>query len=166
MSALDLKTYADLNSVANLTLGSLDFGRGALKYLIKDLTPEQLAAKPANFNNDIATLVVHVAATEVLFSHLIMGKELPPALAAEYLLDQQGDTLPRPEGETAASLMEKLDAAFEHVHEMLKGLTEDDMSRIVEAGGGRKFSVRWMVGLLPVHQFLHRGQMQMLINHL
>lgn len=166
MSAIDLKTYDHLGPAADLTLGSLNFGRALLKGTIKDLTPEQLAAKPANFKNDIATLVVHIAATEVLFSHLIMGREIPESLAADYLLDQQGETLPRAEGETVESLISKLDAAFEYVHEMLKGLSEDDMPRIIEAGPGRKFSVRWMIGLLPMHQLLHRGHIQMLRNRL
>src|SRR5688572_6069717 len=98
MRTLDLETYSDLHPAANLALGSLNFGRTRLKAALKDLPEEHLFIKPENFKNDIATLVNHIAAIEVSFSHRIMGKPVPEDLAARYLLDQSQQPLPQPTG--------------------------------------------------------------------
>lgn len=164
MSTMDLQSYPDLDPAANLALGSLNFGRFMLKNLLHDVKPDQLYAKPSGFKNDIATLVLHIGAIEVRFSHLIQGRTLPSDLAAAYYLDQPQSPLPAVSGETLAGLQEKLDASFEHVYAALRGLTADDWTRLVPAGNDRFYSVQWMVGLLPMHQLLHIGQMQMLLR--
>lgn len=159
---LDLNKYPDWFATASNVMGSLEFGRDRLKELLKDLTPEELSTRPEGFPNDIATLAVHIPAIEVRFCHLIQGKELPADLAAEYLLDQPMNPLPRPSGETVASLESKLDKAMGYVRDMLSSLTAEDLDRVVPARPGFEYTVRWMVGLLPMHQSQHFGQMQML----
>lgn len=165
-TVIDMNKHPDLYPAADIVLGALQFGRDLIKELLSSLTPEQLAAKPEGFSNDIATLLVHIPAIEIRFSHMIQGKELPADLAAEFLLDQPQSPLPRPVGETAASLQAKLDKGLEYVREMLAGLKAEDLDRTVPARPGVSYSVRWMVGLLPIHQSQHFGQMQMLLKHI
>lgn len=163
---MDLNVDPNLYPAASITKGALEFARMRLLDAIKELTPEQLEATPAHFSNSIATLVVHIAAIEVRFSHLITGKPLPEELAREFLLDQPQSPLPVAKGETAATLQAKLEKSMGYVDEMLRGLNEEDMSRKVPAREGWEFSVQWMVGLLPMHVQQHFGQIQMLIKHL
>lgn len=161
---VDLNKYPDLHPAASQVLGELEFGRGLIKNVMNDLKPEQLVAKPAGFTNDIATLLLHIPAIEIRFSHLIQGKELPADLAAAFRLDQPQSPLPQATGETIDSLREKLDLGLSYVRQTLQTLKDEDFDRMVEAGGGRSYSVRWMVGLLPMHQSQHFGQIQMILK--
>lgn len=166
LATMDVKTYPDMHPAAGFALGALDFGRGRLIAAIEELTPEQLSARPHPFNNDIATLINHIAATEVRFSHMIQGKPLSDELEAQFLLNQPQSPLPRPEGETVASLKAKLETSMQHVTEMLKNVSEEDFARVIPAGPDRSFTVQWMVALLPLHQQQHLGQIQMLRKHI
>lgn len=166
MRTLDLQTYSDLHPAANLALGSLDFGRTRLKAALRDLPEEHLFIKPENFKNSIATLVNHIAAIEVSFSHRIMGKPVPEDLAARFLLDQSQQPLPEPAGVTMAELEDRLATSFQHVYEAFKTIQDEDLERLIPITDKWSYTVQWMMGLLPVHQFLHIGQIQMLRNQL
>lgn len=166
MHTLDLSTYPDLHPAAALALGSIGFGRGNLNRLLGKLNDDQLLVKPENFNNDIATLVTHIAATEVSISHLLQGKPVPEEIAVDFLLDQPPSPLPQPQEATVAQLQHKLETSLQQVETAFQGLTEEDMGRIIPFGPELQASVRWLVALLPTHQFLHLGQIQMLINNL
>ncbi|HEY8347046.1 MAG TPA: DinB family protein [Symbiobacteriaceae bacterium] len=143
-------------------MAALDFGQNRIKEAIRDLSPEQLAAVPDGFQNSIATLVVHLAATEVNFAYRFRGEPVPDALRAEFLLDKPHDPLPAPEGETAESLIAKLDKARSVLTEAAERLTDADLDREWEGPGGRRMSVRLMLSILPYHQGLHFGHIQYL----
>lgn len=163
--AMDMNTYPDLHPAASLSLGALEFGRARLWHAVKDVTDDQLSVKPHNFPNDIATLILHIGASEVSLCHLIMGKDVPDHLVQMFLIDKRTNVLPRPEGETIASLKEKLATSLDVVREAYKGLTDADFDREVSLGKTNA-TVRWIVGLLPMHQLLHEGHIQSIIKHL
>ena len=54
----------------------LDSGQARILDLIKELGPDQLAKVPQGLSNSLATLVVHVAATEVRMAYRIMGRQI------------------------------------------------------------------------------------------
>lgn len=144
----------------------LDSGQTRMLALLKELGPDQLAKVPAGLSNSIATLLVHVAATEVRMAYRVMGRQVPadvPAdLQAEYLIDQPQNPLPQPRGETAESLTAKAEKARRILKEALAGLGEADLERELHLGPDRSATVRWALSLLPTHQTQHFGHMQMI----
>lgn len=143
-------------------VASLDFGFGRVKGLIQDLTPEQLEAVPAGFSNSIATLIVHIYSLEARLGFGIPGKEVPADVAAELGLNLvRTQTLPEVKGETAASLLAKMEKSRGLLLEALGQMTEADLDREMQFGP-RKAPVRWVLSLLPEHQGQHFGHMQMI----
>lgn len=167
MPTLDLTREENLFPAFSLMLGGLDFGRSRLIAAFKDLSPEQLATTPAGFGNSIATLVLHIATSEVAFAHRIMGKPMPAELEADFPRHMPGTPLPAPAaGVTAADLQARLAKSRGFVAEMLRTLTEDDLAREIPFGPERSATVRWMIALLPNHQSQHYGHIQMIAKHL
>lgn len=141
----------------------LDFGFGRVKDLVKDLTPEQLETVPAGFGNSIATLIIHTYGLEGRLGYSLVGKEVPEEVKAELLLNlPRAQTLPAVTGETAESLLAKMEKARGLLLEALGQLTEADLNREMPMGPGRTVSVKFMLALLPQHQGQHFGHMQMI----
>lgn len=141
---------------------TLDFGFNRVKDLVKNLTPEQLEAVPTGFGNSIATLVVHTYSLEGRFSYRLLGKQMPEDVAAELLCNlPRTQTLPVVTGETAESLVAKMEKARGLLLDSLGVLTEEELDREIEMGPGHKVIVRFMLTFLPQHQGQHYGHMQM-----
>jgi uncharacterized damage-inducible protein DinB len=142
---------------------ALDFGFTRVKDLVKDLTPEQLEAVPAGFGNSIATLIVHTYGLEGGLSFRVRGEQVPESVKAELLMNlPRTQTLPVVQGQTAESLLAKMEKAHGLLLEALGTLTEADLDRELEMGPGRTSPVRRMLTLLPQHQGQHYGHMQMI----
>lgn len=141
---------------------ALDFGFGRVKALVKDLTPEQLETVPEGFGNSIATLIAHTYGLEARLGYDLQGQQMPEAVAAELLLNlPRTQTLPAVKGETAESLLAKMEKARGLLLEGLGQMTEADLARELPMGPGRMVSVRFVLSLLPQHQGQHFGHMQM-----
>jgi len=165
MPTMDLNRHEGLHPVAAFVLSTLELGRGNLLRQIQELTPDQLAAKPEGFKNSIATLLVHIAATEVNFCHRIIGKPVPEELKVEFLLDQPHSPLPAPVGATVENLTARLEKSLNFLRETLQGLTEIDLTRVIPFGPDRGGTVQWMLALLAGHQAQHVGHIQLLRGH-
>lgn len=165
MATLDIQKEPGFDPTIAGLWYAYKFGRGRFDRLLAGLTPEQLAAQPAGFNNSIAALVLHVAGTEVGFAHMIWGEEMPADLQAEFLMEQRGSTLPQPSGETADSLTAKLHKAEGMIKEALAGLTAEDLDREVTPMGSA-VTLRWLLSLVSYHATNHFGQLQMIKQHL
>jgi uncharacterized damage-inducible protein DinB len=166
MPVFDVPQDSGLDPVIAPYWSLAEFAKERMLKLIEGMTPEQLAQRPAGFNNSIATLVNHVAATEVNFSHLLLGRKVPDELAAEYLLDRPQSPLPQPEGETVESLTAKVEKARAILREALGTLRAGDLERLIDRPNGNQVSVRWLLTLMGYHISLHNGQMQMIKQHL
>ncbi|HWI62306.1 MAG TPA: DinB family protein [Symbiobacteriaceae bacterium] len=163
MPTIDISRHADLAAVPAFMLGSLEFGRNRLLAAMKDLTPEQLAKVPAGYGNSIATLALHIAATEVSFAHRIMGKPMTAELEAEYPKHLAGTPLPAPAPETtAAELTARLEKSRGILAEALAALSEADLAREIPMGPDRSATVGWMLAILLGHQSQHYGHIQMI----
>ena len=144
---------------------SLDFGHRWLQGVIKELRPEQLAAQPAGFHNSIATLVVHIAGSEIYYAHRLMKADVPDGLKHEYLLDKPLSPLPVAIGETSESLMAKLTTAREILLAAVAKVSEADLAREVSYGPDQQ-GIRWVLSLLPNHQAIHLGQILLVRQHI
>jgi hypothetical protein len=142
---------------------ALDFGFARVKDLVKDLTPEQLEAVPEGYANSIAALVVHTYGFEGRLSFAFRGQQVPDEVKEELLLNlPRTQTLPAVTGQTAESLIAKMEKARSLFMETLGQLKEEDLQTELEMGPGRKASVRFLLTLLPQHQGQHFGHMQMI----
>lgn len=141
---------------------ALEFGAQRMRSLVQELTPEQLSAAPRveGFQNSIATLVMHVAATEMSMAHRLTGREIPADVRAEYRMDQPQSPLPKVEGETAETLLAKFDRARQALREAFEGLSDADLDREWQAPSGAKRTFRDLAQLLPQHQGQHFGHIQ------
>lgn len=158
---LDIAIPPGLHGYVAGIYGALDLGRQRLQQYTDGLTPAQLAQVPAGLSNSIATLVVHVCGVEASLAHRLLGETVPDAIRAEYLLDQPQSPLPVATGETLASLRARMDRSRALLVGALARLTAADLDREMEFSGGRRPTIRWVLALLPYHQALHLGQIQM-----
>jgi len=142
---------------------ALDYGVTRLQGLLKEMTPEQLEATPAGYNNSIATLVIHTYGLEARLSYGFRGQQVPEDLAQELLLNlPRTQTLPVVKGETAESLLAKVEKSHSLFKEALATLTEADLDRELPMGPNRTVSIGYLLSLLPHHQGQHYGHMQMI----
>lgn len=145
----------------------LAFALRSVKNAIRGLTPQQLEFVPAGLANSAATLVLHMAATEVTIGELLSGRRAPEDLRKAVLLDRY---TPAPggrpiaaadPGESADALTEKLDRARAFLTEVLEGLTAADLERTLTIGD-RPTSVPFFLKLLPFHMASHCGQIMII----
>lgn len=162
MATLEFPRFEGLDPVFAQILGELKFGHERLTAYMNGLTPEQLLAKPQGFNNSIATLVVHIAGTEVGFAHMLQGQPFSEELKAEFLRDKPQNPLPEPEGETVESLTAKLEKSFGLAKACLQELTPDVLTREFPLGPERTATGAWLLSLLPFHLATHLGQIQVM----
>lgn len=141
----------------------LAFGLRILKGAIRDLTPEQLAFVPPGLANSIATLVLHVAATELVVVEQFTGRPVSEDLRRAVLLDRYtpapGAPIPPADpGETAESLTGKLERARAELQALLEQLTPADLERTFPfRPGGRPQPLTFFLHLLPFHLASHYG---------
>lgn len=144
----------------------LEMASRSVKGAIKGLNADQLAYVPPGFANSIATLVVHMAATEVNLAMALGAREVPAEVKSALLLDRYtpvpGSPIAAAEGETTESLAAKLDQARSILLETLGGLTEEDVEREISFGPGRTTTVGFVLNLLPFHMASHYGQIQLI----
>lgn len=157
---LDVNAPENLGPYTRSVASALELGQQRVKTALRDLTPAQLAATIPGLTNSIATLVLHICGTEVGCAYMLMGKEMPAELAAEYQLDQPRSPLPVAAGETVESLLGKMERARAILLEALRSVSEADADRQIDFHAGRKVTVRWVISLLPHHQGQHLGQIQ------
>lgn len=165
MPTLDVTRFEGFDPVVAAYLSALDMGRARLTAALQKMTTEQLTAKAAGFKNTVATLVVHIAATEVTFAYRILGQAVPEALLAEFPPHKE-ELLPEITGETVESLVAKLDKSRGLLLESVKGLTAADLRREIAIGKERTATIEWLLALLPTHQALHHGHIGMIRQHI
>lgn len=159
---MDAPVSAGLDPVVAVTEGMFQMGRPRLLKALEEVTPDQLHAVPAGLQNSIATLVLHIAATETKFAHALLGRAVAPEVKTLFKLDQPYSPLPSADGETLQSLQARLEQSLGYVKEALQSLQAADLERELDLGGGRIATVRWLLAILAGHQSQHLGQIQLL----
>jgi uncharacterized damage-inducible protein DinB len=141
---------------------SVEFAKVRATRFIQGLSQAQLDATPAPFPNSIATLVLHIAATNVHFAHSLRGAQVPAALQAEFKLDQPQSPLPTATGETVESLTEKLERSTALLVETLGQINDPQLDAEIPFGGENTATNAFLYGVVTLHGHQHIGQIQML----
>lgn len=165
MATLDVTRFEGFDPVIAAYLSPLDVGLARLIATLKKMTTEQLTVKPAGFKNTVATLAVHIAATEISFAYRIQGQPVPEELLAEYPPHKE-EFLPEINGETVESLVAKLEKGRGILLNTVKGLTAADLEREIQIGPERTASVAWFLALASYHLALHTGHIGMIRQHI
>ncbi len=160
MVALDLTMTPGLHPVVAQTLATVDFGRIRFIEALQDLSPEQLTQTPPGLSNSIATIVTHVASTEVRVAYLLNGDSIPDNLVKEFPQERSKGRLPIAESETAETLIAKLTKSRSILGDALSRLTEADLTREIFFDAERLLTGRRHLALLSNHQMQHYGQIQ------
>lgn len=161
MMKLDATVPANLQGFVAGVAADLEFGHQRLKAMLEGLTPEQLEKTPTGLANSIATLVVHIAGTEISFGYRLRGEKVPDELVRTYMLGPH-ENLNVATGETVESLREKLTQGRTILLETLAQQNNANLDDELPLGGDRTATRRWFLSLLPYHQATHIGQIQMI----
>lgn len=155
-----------MDPIVSLAYGQIVSGKNRLTALIQDLTPEQLAERPAGFKNSIASLIVHVCANEINWAHRLLGQPVPDELARDFPRGKPGEPILQPSGETAESLTAKIDRARALLEATFRQIKDADLAREWPLGPERTVTSRYGIMGMPTHLSQHFGQMQMIKQHL
>jgi uncharacterized damage-inducible protein DinB len=164
MPLMDLPVVPNMNPAVAQTWCALEFAGQRLPKFIEDLTEEQLFQVPAGFRNSIATLLCHLAGTELSFAHTFTGRRMSDEQKAEYFLGRNDGLLIEPKGETKESLLAKLDIGRAALKEAL--LQVEDLEKTFPGPGGNEATTRWFLTVIAIHPSLHLGQMQLVKQNL
>lgn len=158
---MDFQAVPNMNPTVLGFWHVLEHGKVGLTNAVKDLTDEQLFEVPAGFRNNIATILIHVAASETGLAHALAGQEISPEVRAEYFIGRTDDgLLIEPKGETKASLLAKFDRARGNLKEALLKLTEADLDRTITRPNGMQLPMRQYLSIYAAHPALHLGHIQ------
>jgi uncharacterized damage-inducible protein DinB len=166
MPLMDAPVVPNMNPAAAQTWSAVEFAMPRLLKFIDDLTEEQLFQVPAGFRNSIATLLCHIAGSELSFAHLLTGRQLSAEQKAEYFLGRNDGLLIEPKGETKESLRAKLDTGRAALKETLLQIQPEDLEKTFDGPNGNQATTRWFLTVIAIHPSLHMGQMLMVKQHL
>lgn len=138
--------------------------RRRVKQYVNGLTPEQLSWTPNPRVESIGTVLLHIAAVEVSWIQEDICRK--PMSEAEW-----GIAFPirlgisQVSGEPLAYYLEKLDRTRAETREILRGLTDADLQRVVsplEPGDPNAppttYTIEWILYHLVEHEAHHKGQ--------
>lgn len=121
---------------------------------------------PAGFRNSIATLLCHIAGSDMAFAHGLTGRTMSDELRAEYFLGRNDGLLIEPKGETKESLLAKLDKARAALKEALLQIASEDLDKTIERPNGMQVTLRWYLTVIGIHASVHIGHIQMVKQNL
>ncbi len=145
----------------------LDDVRARTKRYVQGLTAEQLAWHPNPKVESIGTLLLHIAAVE--FSYIQedimkrpMGEEWKMAFPVRF-------DMPQVSGEPPEFYIGKLDEVRVQTLEVLGGLTDADLGRMIEplepGNSGAppvEYSIEWILYHVTEHEAHHKGQVALM----
>jgi len=150
----------------------MDEQRRLVLEAVRDLSAAELEWQPAPGMNTIGMLLAHIAYAE---NHMVaVGIEGHPSSDTKRVigLSEEDEGMPLKPGDPPAPALAGKELAFyedalararAHTHAALERLTDDDLTRVIVRGGGRReFDVGWMLYHLLEHEAGHRGQIQVL----
>jgi uncharacterized damage-inducible protein DinB len=158
----ELPAHPEFHPYLAAIAASVEFAKSRAIRFIKGLSQEQLEATPAPFTNSIATLALHIAATNTYFAHSLRGALVPAELQAEFKLDQPQSPLPAAQGETFDSLVEKLERSTALLVETLGSIENPQIEAEIPFGGENTATNAFLLGVVSLHGHQHIGQIQML----
>jgi uncharacterized damage-inducible protein DinB len=146
--------------------------RRALLGNVEGLTPEQLSWHPNDGTESIGTHLLHVAAIEWswVFEEIFRRSDDDYDGWEEALPLRLG--LPQVRDQPLAYYTDRLERVRAEVIEALRGLTDDDLPRLVadaspppdEEPGSSLYTIDWILFHLVHHEAHHAGQVELLVR--
>lgn len=136
-----------------------------LTHLVKGTSVDELEyTGPPGNHNSIATLIAHIARTDLEYLHCIMGVPVAPELEAEFGPDRtEDDHLPPVAGQTAAELLGRCRRVLEMTRAYLQTQTEADAIRPVTVPWWPEpATLRYVLWHMAGHSMFHQGQIRRL----
>lgn len=158
----ELPAHPEFHPYLAAVAASVEFAKSRAIRFIKGLNQAQLEATPSTFKNSIATLAMHIAATNVHFAHSLRGAQVPADLRAEFKLDQPQSPLPAVIGETVESLTEKLERSTAMLVETLGQIDDPKLEAEIPFGGENTATNAFLFGVVSLHGHQHIGQILLL----
>jgi len=140
-----------------------DVRRVTLRY-VEGLDEAALSWTPQDNVESIGTLLLHIAAVERSWigediGRVPMGQEWMAAFPIRFDLKQIS-------GQPLTHFTAKLDTVRNESLAILRGLDDDDLSRMIEPldndGSDQSFSIEWILYHLIEHEAHHRGQIALM----
>ncbi|PTM57969.1 DinB family protein [Desmospora activa] len=136
-----------------------------LTRLVHDMSQEEIDyLGPAGNVNSTATLIQHLAFTDLEYLHCIKGEAIPEALMAEYGPDRTEDErLPVVKGQQVDQLLASYRRVIDLIEDYLQTCTDEDATATVTVPWWpESASVRYVLWHMAGHSMFHQGQIRRL----
>lgn len=154
-------TTPDLSPALATPFSLIEHAFRRLTNLVKEMSHAELEYRgPDGTINSTATLLAHLAHTDLEYFHQIMGMPIPPELEAEYGPGRApDDTLPVVTGQTATELLARYRDVLDLVRSYLMTQTDSDALRSVTIPWWPEpATVRYVLWHIAGHSMFHQGQ--------
>lgn len=145
--------------------GLVEDGFRRLRNLVKGMSAEELEYLGAGGNrNSTATLLLHLALTDLEYLHCIRGEPIPADLAARFGPYHTGEGhLPPVTGRSVEELLAQYAEVIELGRAYMADLTDADSERPVKVEWwSQPATVRFVLWHMAGHSMFHQGQIQRL----
>ena len=155
----------DLSPALSVPYGLVEDAFRRLTGLVRGMRQAELEYPgPAGNVNSTATLLAHLARTDLDYLYCIIGAPVPAELEAEYGPFLAADNnLPPVTGKTAAELLANYRRLLDRVRDYLRTQTEADALRPVQVPWWQeRAALRYVLWHMAGHSLFHQGQIRRL----
>lgn len=145
--------------------GLIENGFQRLTRLVANMTPAELEyLGPAGNRNSTATLLAHLALTDLDYLHCLKGEPVPADLAARFgPYHTEEGLLPPVTGRTVDDLLAQYAEVIDLGRDYLRGLADSDAGRTVTVEWwSQPATLRYVLWHMAGHSMFHQGQIQRL----
>lgn len=158
-------TCSDLPPALSQSWAQVEDAFRRLTSRVKEMSQEELDFKgPPGNPNSTAMMLAHMAPVDLEYLHIIMGRAVPPDLAAEIgQAFESDDSLPRVKGKPLSELMATCRRVLDMGREYLRTQTDADAERLVKVPWWPEpATVRYVLWHMAAHSNNHQGQIDRL----
>jgi uncharacterized damage-inducible protein DinB len=151
------------NAVIGLLLGLLEAGTQNMRRELGDMSEDALVWQPYPNGHSIGAILIHVAACEAGWLHLVAaGQETPMDLEERMMggpsIDQYAGLWPTPPRRPLAWYYAQHDEIRARTLALVRELPDPEEVRTVVWSPSRSCSVRWILHHVIEHESYHLGQ--------
>ncbi|HLN64829.1 MAG TPA: DinB family protein [Symbiobacteriaceae bacterium] len=143
------------------SMGQVETAFRRLTGLVQSLPPEALDYRgPDGAQNSAATLVTHLARTDLEYLYQIMGAAIPPDLLQAYgPYEDEAGRLPHISGQSVAQLLAHYSNVITMIRTYIQGLADADAARAVAVPWWpQPATVRYVLWHMALHSIHHQSQ--------
>lgn len=163
---LDARSAAFTEPQLALLFGQIENAQRFLGWLTGRCSQAELEYKgPLGDRNSIATLILHLAGTNLNWVYKLMqGRPVPEELRERFIFHEGDGPMPEVVGLSADELLSRHRESVEHDQGYLMTLTDTDLERTVSLGEDPEIEAtfRWGLWHIAEHSMLHQGHIRWL----